>query len=195
MNKVLTLLIVLVIIYHSFSPVLKLLIRKRVRRKEYRPGFSQNFNHFFVATLLLCIPLLCITSYYSLLPLEAQIALLAFVAIGGICAAVCLYLYANYRKHMPYESLIYDPRQSSIELLINNSRQIVTANHVRGVEWHSIKNSMKLMPWSNFEYLVLELSNSKRLIIPSIIMAPAQLHTLLQQFEVVHKKKFIPAIS
>jgi hypothetical protein len=194
MNKVLTLLIVLMIVYHSFSPVLKLLIKRRVKRKEYKLDFSKKFNHFFSATLLLCIPLLCIISYYPSLPSPLQITLVILAAAGVLFVAVCLYLYINYQRNTPYESLIYDPMQSRIELLNSNSREIISLHHVRGIEWYSISNFLKLMPWSTFEYLVLELKNGKCVKIPSLIMAPAQLHTFLQQFEVVHKKKFIPTI-
>jgi hypothetical protein len=66
---------------------------------------------------------------------------------------------------------------------------------VRGIEWYSIKNWLKLMPWSNFEYLALEMKNGRKLIIPSVIMAPTQLQNLLAKFEVIHIKKFFPSIK
>jgi hypothetical protein len=195
MNKILTLLIAVIIIYQSFGPLLRMVFKPRARRKEYRPDFGKKFNHLFVATLLLIIPLLCIVSYFELLPSLGKISLVVFAAICGLAALVCFYLYKNHINSIPYSSLIYDPNQATIELLSFGGREIIPLTYVRGIEWYSIKNWLKLMPWSNFEYLALEMKNGKKLIIPSLIMAPAQLQNLLAKFEVVHIKKFFPAIK
>jgi hypothetical protein len=195
MNKILTLLIAVVIIYQSFAPLLKMLFKQRVKRKEYRPDFGKKFNHLFAATLLLIIPLLCLVSYFELLPSLGKISLAVFAAICGLAALVCFYLYKNYTKSIPYSSLIYDPNQATIELLSFGGREIIPLTYVRGIEWYSIKNWLKLMPWSNFEYLALEMKNGRKLIIPSVIMAPTQLQNLLAKFEVIHIKKFFPSIK
>jgi hypothetical protein len=160
MNKILTLLIALVVIYQSFSPLVKILTKKRISRKEYTLTFSKQFNHLFSATLLLVIPLLAVSNYYQFypqLPFSVKIGLAGLAILCGIGAWISFYLYAHYVKKTSYQSLIYDPKQFTIELLTYNSRQLIRLTHVRGVEWYSIKNFLKIMPWSNFEYLVLEL--------------------------------------
>jgi hypothetical protein len=195
MNKILTLLIVAVLIFQSIKPFFKVFFKQRVRRKEHKLNFGKQFNHLFAATLLLLIPLLCIISYFHLLPPNGQLALVIFTFVCGIGACICFYLYKNYLAKTPYESLIYDPRQATIELLGKNGRQLIPLSYVRGIEWHGIKNSLKLMPWSSFEYLVLEFKNGNTLVIPSVIMAPAQLSHFLLNFEVIHIKSFFPTIK
>ena len=197
MNKILTLLIALVVVYQSFSPLVKILTKKRISRKEYTLTFSKQFNHLFSATLLLVIPLLAVSNYYQFypqLPFSVKIGLAGLAILCGIGAWISFYLYAHYVKKTSYQSLIYDPKQFTIELLTYNSRQLIRLTHVRGVEWYSIKNFLKIMPWSNFEYLVLELDNGSRAIITSLIIAPAQLHAVVSRFEVIHHKKVIPTI-
>jgi hypothetical protein len=197
MNKILTLLIALVVIYQSFSPLVKILTKKRISRKEYTLTFSKQFNHLFSATLLLVIPLLAVSNYYQFypqLPFSVKIGLAGLAILCGIGAWISFYLYAHYVKKTSYQSLIYDPKQFTIELLTYNSRQLIRLTHVRGVEWYSIKNFLKIMPWSNFEYLVLELDNGSRAIITSLIIAPAQLHAVVSRFEVIHHKMVIPTI-
>jgi hypothetical protein len=197
MNKILTLLIALVVIYQSFSPLVKILTKKRISRKEYTLTFSKQFNHLFSATLLLVTPLLVVSNYYQFypqLPFSVKIGLAGLAILCGIGAWISFYLYAHYVKKTSYQSLIYDPKQFTIELLTYNSRQLIRLTHVRGVEWYSIKNFLKIMPWSNFEYLVLELDNGSRAIITSLIIAPAQLHAVVSRFEVIHHKMVIPTI-
>jgi hypothetical protein len=65
---------------------------------------------------------------------------------------------------------------------------------VRGIGWVSIKNWLKLMPWSNFEYLNLGLTNGSEVVITSLMMIPTDLHALLAKFEIIHNKKVIPTI-
>jgi hypothetical protein len=195
MNKILTFLIVAVIVYQSFIPLVKGLFRPRARKRQYKVDFSRKFEHLFAATLLLIIPVLCITSYIHLLPPAAQMALVAVAVICAVSASVSFYLYKNYVNKTPYYSLIHDPGKSTIELVTWSGRQTIPLSYVRGVEWHGIKKFLRFLPWSSFEYLVLELKNGKKLLIPSTIMAPSRLHHWLQSFEVVHFKRVFPAIK
>lgn len=198
MNKILALLIVLVVVYQGFSPLVKVFTKKRASRKEYKLNFSKQFNHLFSATLLLLIPLLFISNYYQYYPSLAfavKIALAGVIILCWIGAGISFFLYVHYVKKTSYESLIYDPKQLTIELLTTNGKQIIKLTQVSSAEWYSVKNSLKVVPWSNFEYLALELRNGTRVIIPSLIMAPVQLHTVFSRFEVVPKKKVIPIIK
>ena len=197
MNKILTLLIALVVFYQSFSPLVRIFTRKKPRRKEYKLNFSKGFHHLFSATLLVIIPLLCVINYYqyySQFAFPVKIVLIVLLTLCWIGAFISFYLYNHYKNKTSYQSLIYDPKQTTIDFLVNNNRMSIKFKDVRGVEWISIKNWLKVMPWSNFEYLVLELVNGKKVIITSLMMAPAQLHSLLDRFELIEDKKIIPTI-
>lgn len=197
MNKILALLVVLVIVYQSISPLIRVLIKKKPGRKEYKLTFSKQFNHLFSATLMLIIPLLCIGNYYqyySQLPFALKTGLAGVALVCWIGAGISFYLYFHYVKKTTYQSLIYDPKQLIVEVLTLNSRSMIRLNQVRGVEWVSIKKSLKIMPWSNFEYFILELNNGSRIIITSLMMNPGLLHMLLSSFEMIEHKKVIPTI-
>lgn len=197
MNKFLTLLIALVVFYQSFSPLVRILTRKKTKRKEYKLTFSKRFHHLFSATLLVVIPLLCVVNYYqfySQFAFSVKIVLVVLLILCWIGAFISFYLFNQYKNKTSYQSLIYDPKQITIDLLVDNNRMSIKFKDVRGVEWISIKNWLKIMPWSNFEYLVLELVSGKKVIITSLMMAPAQLHSLLDRFELIENKKIIPTI-
>lgn len=198
MNKILVLLLLLVFFYQSISPFMKLWKSRKIKRKEYKVTFSKQFHHLFSATLLLLFPLLLISSYYSFysdLPIPVKIGLAVLACLCWISASVSFYLYAGYKKKTPYISFIYDTAFHSMELLNTFGSNTIRLSYVDRVEWYSIQDSMKMMPWSNFEYFILVLRNNSKVVVTSLMIDPRQLLSVLSNVEIIHYKKIIPTIK
>ncbi|MDO1449435.1 hypothetical protein Q0590_24380 [Rhodocytophaga aerolata] len=200
MNKVLALLLVLVIAYQSLSPLINLFSRRKIRRKEYKVTFSKQLNHLFSATLLLLVPLVTISSYYQFyeqLPLYVKTGLIVLGSLCVISALVSLYLYREYSRKTPYDALIYDSQVHTMELSLPTGKSIIRLPNVHRVEWYRTQNAFRMMPWSNFEYFILELRNGSRVIVTSLMVPPAQFEALLNQLdlEIIRHKKIIPTIK
>jgi hypothetical protein len=200
MNKILALLIVLVIAYQSLSPLINLFSRRRPVRKVYKVTFSKQLNHLFSATLLLLVPLLMAGSYYQFyeqLPLSVRVGVIALVSLCAISALISFYLYRQYSRRTPYYSLVYDSQANTMEVLLPAGKSILRLPYIRKAEWYSTKNALRMMPWSNFEYFILELGNGNKVILTSLMIPPVQLESLLSGFDlkIIRHKKFIPTIA
>lgn len=197
MSKILLLLILLLIAYQSLKPWLKRWKGKKTSRKEYKLTFSKQFNHLFSATLLLIIPLLCISSYYwfyLLLPFLIQVVLAILVFLCWLAASLSFYLYFHYKNKTPYQGLCYDANHFTLELNHASSKEIIKLNQVRSVQWVSSKNFLKMMPWSNFEYFVLEGRNGTNLVITSLMITSIELQSMVSSLALTPRKKNIPTI-
>ncbi len=192
MNKLLTLLLVSLSFYWIIKAILNLFVKKKIKRREYQLTVARQADHLFYALLLTFFPVSVLINYYQLMPEPIKIAMMVAGSLCLLCALISFYLYFNYLIKTPYQSLIYDPYQLTLELVDKDDTLLITARNISKIKWYRVKNSLRNLAWGSFQYLELELRNGSKLVIPSLIIKPEEMATLLRTFEVVHIKKIIP---